>query len=188
MTAPADSAVPSRFFVLGEVVADPDRNVLLRHGEVVKLEPKVMALLTYLAANPGRIVSKDELIARVWNGTHVVDEAVQRAVSLLRAALDDDARRPRVIETVPSRGYRLMVTPQSPEPPAPQAAAGLAASRPMVVAFAALATVLIIAVLLLILRRQDNIAPEAPAPSPTPQAQSETPAPAKAPPAPVGAP
>ena len=40
-----DPAAPSRFFVLGEVVADPESNVLLRHGEIVKLEPRVMALL-----------------------------------------------------------------------------------------------------------------------------------------------
>ena len=174
MTASPDSAAPSRFFVLGEVVADPDRNVMLRHGEIVKLEPKVMALLAYLAANPGRIVGKDELIARVWNGTHVVDEAVQRAISLLRSALEDDARRPRVVETVPGRGYRLMITPQPLEHPVVPTSSSFAGSRPLALVLTALLAGLVIGGVLLNQRREDSIAPEAPTPSPTPRALTES--------------
>ena len=183
-----DPAAPSRFFVLGEVVADPERNVLLRHGEIVKLEPKVMALLAYLAANHGRIVGKDELIARVWNGTHVVDEAVQRAVSMLRAALDDDAKRPRVIETVPTKGYRLMIAPHPLEHPVAPTSSSFAGSRPLVLVLTALLAGLVIGGVLMNQRREDHRAPEAPPPSPTPRALDETPPPAVAPPAPVGAP
>ena len=125
------SAPLPRFFVIADVVADTDRNVLLRHGELVKIEPKVMALLAYLAANAGRIVPKEELLARVWNGAHVVDEALQRAVSMLRMGLGDDAKHPHLVETVPTKGYRLMVTPRPLEAPVGPVSAGFAGSRVM---------------------------------------------------------
>ncbi|MBX7250025.1 MAG: transcriptional regulator [Caulobacteraceae bacterium] len=180
MTAPPSP--PSRFFVIGDVVADPERNLLLRHGEIVKLEPRVMAVLAYLAANPGRVVGKDELLARVWNGVHVVDEAVQRAVSLLRAALDDDPRRPRLIETVPTRGYRLMIAPHPLGEPVAVNSSGFAGSRPLALVLAALLAGLILGAVTMEMRRTslEHIAP--PAPTPTPQALQPQPAP----PAPVG--
>lgn len=187
------SVTDSRFFVLGEVVADPDRNVLLRHGEIVKLEPRVMALLSYLAANQGRIVGKDELVAKVWGGTHVVDEAVQRAVSILRTALGDDARRPRVIETVPTKGYRLMIEPKPLESPVVPVSAGFANSRVLVLVLLALLAGLILGGLFMQMRERplsERLAPEAPTPSPTPEARPpayapEAPTPQPAPPAPV---
>lgn len=182
MTTTDAPARHSRFFVIGEVVADPDRNVLLRHGEIVKLEPKVMALLGYLAANHGRIVGKDELLAKVWNGAHVVDEAVQRAVSMLRTALGDDARRPHVIETVPTRGYRLMLAPHPLTEPVAVNSSSFAGSRPLMLILAALLAGLILGAVFMNMNRQSRIAPEAPTPSPTPQAREAQPAPR----APVG--
>jgi len=182
MTTTDAPARHSRFFVIGEVVADPDRNVLLRHGEIVKLEPKVMALLAYLAANHGRIVGKDELLAKVWNGAHVVDEAVQRAVSMLRTALGDDARRPRLIETVPTKGYRLMLAPHPLEAPVAVNSSSFAGSRPLMMLLIALLAGLILGAAFMNMRRADHIAPPAPTPSPTPRAEPAQPAP----PAPVG--
>ena len=170
------SPLPPRFFVIGEVVADPERNVLLRHGEIVKLEPRVMALLTYLAANQGRIVGKDELLARVWGGAHVVDEALQRAVSILRTALGDDAKRPRLIETVPTKGYRLMVEPRPLESPVLPVSAGFANSRPMILVIVALLAGLVLGAVVMQMRERplsERLAPEAPTPlpSPTPEAR-----------------
>lgn len=188
----------ARFFVIDETVADTERNVLLRHGEIVKLEPRVMSLLTYLAANQGRIVGKDELLARVWNGAHVVDEALQRAVSMLRQALGDDARKPRLIETVPTRGYRLMVEPKPLEAPVLPVSAGFANSRPLVLILVALLAGLIIGAILMQMRERplyERLAPEAPTPAPsaTPEArapdvlapEADHPTPQPAPPAPV---
>lgn len=100
-----------RFLRIDEVVVDRQSNAVFRDGAAFKVEPKVMAVLLHLAAERGRVVGKPELVATVWKGAHVVDEAVLRAVSLARAALGDDAKRPRIIETVPSRGYRMRVSP-----------------------------------------------------------------------------
>lgn len=189
----APPPLPPRFFVIDDVVADSERNLLLRHGEIVKLEPRAMALLAYLAANQGRIVGKDELLARVWDGAHVVDEALQRAVSILRNALGDDARRPRLIETVPTRGYRLMVAPRPLEDPVLPVSAGFANSRPLVLIIVALLAGLILGAVMMEMRERplgERLAPEAPTPSPTPRADPpaaapEARAPQPAPPAPV---
>jgi DNA-binding winged helix-turn-helix (wHTH) protein len=184
----AEPSLP-RFFTIGDVVADAERNVLLRHGEIVKLEPRAMQVLTYLAANEGRVVGKDELIARVWNGTHVVDEAVQRAVSMLRTGLGDDAKHPRLIETVPTRGYRLMVAPRPLEAPVLPTSAGFAGSRPLVLVILALLAGLILGAAFMQMRERplsERLAPEAPTPAPTPSATPEARAPQPAPPAPVG--
>lgn len=190
MTDPSEPL--PRFFVIADVVADTERNVLLRHGELVKIEPKVMALLAYLAANAGRIVPKEELLARVWNGVHVVDEALQRAVSMLRTGLGDDAKRPHLVETIPTRGYRLMVAPRPLEAPVGPVSAGFAGSRVMGLIIVALLAGLIVGAAAMQMRERplsERIAPEAPpAETPPPSATPEARAPQPAPPAPIGAP
>lgn len=100
-----------RPFSLGPAMrVDPARNRIDRDGREIAVEPRVMELLVYLARRPGVVVSKSELIEQVWRA-HVVDEAVHRAMSLLRTALGDSAQQPTIVETVPRRGYRLMVAP-----------------------------------------------------------------------------
>ena len=99
-----------RFRLGPRIVVDPLRHTIGRDGRAIAVEPRVMQLLIHFAERPGEILSKDELRVQVW-GTHVVDEAVHRAISLLRSALGDTARQPAFIETVPRHGYRLLVTP-----------------------------------------------------------------------------
>lgn len=101
-----------RYYLIGAAVFDSERNVVLRDGDIVRLEPKVAALLTCFIDSPGRVHSKDELIAQVWAGVTVVEEVLPRAISLLRSALGDDARHPTFIETVPNKGYRFIPRPQ----------------------------------------------------------------------------
>ena len=85
---------------------------LRRGDDEIKLEPKVMQLLTYLAGRHGEVVSRRELEAEVWSGALVTDDAVTRAVIKLRKALGDDARHPRYVETIAKTGYRLIATTQ----------------------------------------------------------------------------
>ena len=72
-----------------------------------------MQVLVYLAEHPGRVVSRDELEKQLWPGRVVTEDSVTNAVAKLRRAFADDAHHPRVIETVPKSGYRLIaeVTP-----------------------------------------------------------------------------
>lgn len=67
-----------------------------------------MDVLVHLASRPGTVVSRDELVAAVWDGLEVTDGAVTRSVGAIRKALGDDARRPQYLATVPKRGYRLL--------------------------------------------------------------------------------
>lgn len=88
--------------------ADRRSGRLERGGESRSLEPKVMELLFLLGREPGRVFSREEIVAGVWAGAHVNDDALARCIFKLRRALDDDTAAPRFIETIPKRGYRLI--------------------------------------------------------------------------------
>ena len=87
---------------------DPSTCQISQGEEINKLEPKVMDLLVYMAERSGEVLSRDELLDGVWQGTVVGYEALTNAVIKLRKAFGDDARHPRVIETFPKKGYRLI--------------------------------------------------------------------------------
>lgn len=92
------------------------QGVVSREGEKVRLEPKAVEVLAYLASRPGEVVSRDDLEKAVWPGALVGYNAVTKTVIKLRKALGDEARKPRYIETIPKRGYRLIAPVQySPE-------------------------------------------------------------------------
>jgi DNA-binding winged helix-turn-helix (wHTH) protein len=84
-----------------------------RAGESIRLEPKAVELLLFLAANAGRLVTKAEIQEAVWKDTFVADNALTRLVAQIRKALGDDAREARYIETVPTRGYRFVARLES---------------------------------------------------------------------------
>lgn len=83
-------------------------NQISRAGEVVRLEPKAVELLVYLAQRGGEVVSRDELLAALWPGVVVGDNALTQVVAKLRKALGDSVRQPRYIEAISKRGYRLI--------------------------------------------------------------------------------
>ena len=95
-------------FVIADWTVTPSRNLLVRRGEHVRLEPRVMDVLVHLAERPGEVVSKEDLVERVWKQRYVTDDVLTVTIYALRRALGDDARRPRYIETVSRRGYRLI--------------------------------------------------------------------------------
>jgi TolB-like protein/DNA-binding winged helix-turn-helix (wHTH) protein/cytochrome c-type biogenesis protein CcmH/NrfG len=86
-------------------VLDLHRGCLLLDGSEIALRPKTFAVLHYLTENSGRLVSKDELFAAVWPNLAITDDALVQSIGELRRALGDDG--PRLIRTVPRRGYRL---------------------------------------------------------------------------------
>lgn len=96
--------MPQTFRFSGFVLDEAKRSLHRGRHEVV-LQPRVFDLLTYLMQHRERVVSKDELVEAVWEGAFVADGAVQRAVSLARAALRDGA--PEAIRTYPRQGYRF---------------------------------------------------------------------------------
>jgi TolB-like protein/DNA-binding winged helix-turn-helix (wHTH) protein/cytochrome c-type biogenesis protein CcmH/NrfG len=97
-------------------VLDLHRGCLLLDGSEIALRPKTFAVLCHLAEHPGRLVSKDELFAAVWPNLAITDDALVQSIGELRRALGNDG--PRLIRTVPRRGYRLesAVAPVDPSP------------------------------------------------------------------------
>ncbi|MEO8603952.1 MAG: AAA family ATPase [bacterium] len=91
------------------------------------MQPRPLAVLSYLAARSGTVVSRDELIAKLWAGTHVTKAVLKVAVRAIREALGDDAEAPRYIETVGHEGYRFIGGGAAELPAA--ARAGSAAAR-----------------------------------------------------------
>ena len=89
-------------------LVDPEVNRVTFGGETTQVEPKIMQVLVALADHAGRVVTRDDLMARVWSGVFVTDDALNRAIRELRRLFDDDADTPRVIETIRKRGYRLI--------------------------------------------------------------------------------
>jgi DNA-binding winged helix-turn-helix (wHTH) protein len=100
-------------FRLGEFVVEPatDRLLHVDTGTRTDLEPKTMEVLVVLADHTGEVVSSATLINCVWHGRPMGDNPVYKAVAKLRRALHDDAAAPRYIETIPRKGYRLLVAP-----------------------------------------------------------------------------
>lgn len=95
-------------FRLGEWSVNPRTNHIAGPAASHTLEPKVMDLLVEMAAEPGRVFSRDELLDRVWGDVVVGEEVLTRAISELRRLLEDDSRAPRYIETIRKRGYRII--------------------------------------------------------------------------------
>lgn len=77
-------------------------------GSEIRLEAKAMQVLIYLAERAGRVVSRAELEEHIWPGRIVTEDSVIKAIAKLRRVFHDDAREPRVIETLPKSGYRLI--------------------------------------------------------------------------------
>lgn len=93
---------------IGDWHLDRGMNEIRRGDGSVRLEPKAIEVLAYLARHPGRVVGREELLSAVWPGMVVGDDALTQAIIKLRRALGDEARTPRYIETISKRGYRLI--------------------------------------------------------------------------------
>lgn len=96
-------------FQIGAWLVQPQLHTISRGAQVTHVEPKAMQVLVYLAQHADEVVAKERLIRAVWADTFVTDDVLTRCVSELRKAFDDSAKEPRVIQTVPKSGYRLVV-------------------------------------------------------------------------------
>jgi DNA-binding winged helix-turn-helix (wHTH) protein len=92
----------------GTITFVPAERVLLRDGQPVALTPKAFDLLAFLVANPGRLLTKDELLQAVWPDTIVEESNLAYHVFAIRKALGDTADADQYIETVPKCGYRFI--------------------------------------------------------------------------------
>jgi DNA-binding winged helix-turn-helix (wHTH) protein/tetratricopeptide (TPR) repeat protein len=105
-------------FCLSEWLVTPEDGSLRSPTIATRLEPLLMEVLLLLCSMEGSVVSKQDLLDNVWRGRFVSDETVKGSLHHLRRILGDNPRRPRFIETLPKRGYRILVhpVPLGPEP------------------------------------------------------------------------
>ena len=102
-------------FYLENFLVDPLRRQVTGPRTSVRITPKASEVLLQLAAAPGTLVSREFLIGKVWGDGRGSPEALSRAVSEIRHALNDSPESPRIIQTLPGRGYRLIPTPRPAE-------------------------------------------------------------------------
>src|SRR5262245_4289550 len=87
---------------------DTDRRELYRATGLMSVEPKVFDLLVYVIRNRGRVVSKDDLIATIWNGRIVSESALTTCINAARTAIGDSGEAQRLIKTFPRKGIRFV--------------------------------------------------------------------------------
>jgi len=103
-----------RYVRLGPFQIDQQRQEITKNGEKLKLQGKVHRVLMALLEKPGEVVTREELRQRLWPAETYVnyDANVNTAVNKLRLALGDSSDKPIYIETIPRRGYCLLVQPE----------------------------------------------------------------------------
>jgi DNA-binding winged helix-turn-helix (wHTH) protein/Tfp pilus assembly protein PilF len=102
------SSMPRERYRIADLTLDVDAVSLLRDGQSIPLPRLSFDLLVALARRAPRVLGTEELIETVWAGTAISDETLTQRVALLRRALGDDAKNPRYLRAVRSRGYQLV--------------------------------------------------------------------------------
>src|ERR1700674_5570449 len=108
-----------RYVLFGPFRIDQQRQEVTRDGSRLKLQGKVYQVLLTLLEKPGDVVTREELRVRLWPAdTHVnYDANVNTTVNKLRQALGDSTDKPLYIETIPRKGYCLIVPPEFADQP-----------------------------------------------------------------------
>lgn len=102
-----ETSEPERI-VVDDVVIEPRTWKVWKNGNELKLPNREFELLRFLAENPNIVFSKEELFEKIWGYDYILDAAtVSVHINCLREKIEDDARKPKIIETVWGAGYRL---------------------------------------------------------------------------------
>jgi Tol biopolymer transport system component/DNA-binding winged helix-turn-helix (wHTH) protein len=96
------------YYRFGPFVLDPASRLLLREEQPVPITTKVFETLVVLVENRGRVITKDELLLRLWPDTIVEEANLAQNISTLRKALEDNPKNHRYVATIPGRGYSFV--------------------------------------------------------------------------------
>jgi len=100
------SAIKQQYWV-NQYFVDLTRNQIHQNDDIQLMPPKALAVLTYLAEHQGKVVSHDALMDKVWQGSIVSSNTLQRSIVQLRKALGDDSKSQSIIKTHAKQGYSL---------------------------------------------------------------------------------
>src|SRR5262249_21957495 len=117
-------------YLFEEYQLDADRRELYREGSLISVEPKVFDLLAYVIRNREHVVSKDDLIAAIWNGRIVSESALTTCINAARTAIGDSGEAQCLIRTLPRKGIRFVGNVQEQGGKLAAVAATVAASQP----------------------------------------------------------
>src|ERR1700679_1468915 len=95
-------------FQFGEFQIDALGRTLAREEEIVTLNRRAFDVLLYLVQNPGRVLTRDELLKNVWPDTFVDENSLAQSISALRRALEEKPGDNSYIVTLPGRGYQFV--------------------------------------------------------------------------------
>jgi adenylate cyclase len=112
------------FYLFEDFGLDTDRRELYRGASPMPVEPKVFDLLEYVIRNRDRVVSKDDLIAAIWNGRIVSESALTTCINAARSAIGDNGETQRLIRTLPRKGIRFVGSVREKEGRPPAVAPG----------------------------------------------------------------
>src|SRR5271163_1652821 len=109
----------AEIFKFGEFQIDALARSLRREEEIVTLNRRAFDVLMYFVQNPGRVLTRDELLKNVWSEAFVDENNLAQSISLLRRALEEKPGDNDYIVTLPGRGYQFvapveLITPASP--------------------------------------------------------------------------
>ncbi|SHN85554.1 TolB amino-terminal domain-containing protein [Bradyrhizobium erythrophlei] len=108
---------PKLLFSFNNCSVDTDRRELRHEGELRPVEPQVFDLLEFLIKNRDRMVSRDDLLAAVWNGRIVSESTLASRINAARTAIGDNGEDQRLIRTVLRKGIRFVGAVREEEKP-----------------------------------------------------------------------
>ena len=117
-------------FLVGDWLVSPKLNRISKDGESASVKHKSMAVLVFLADGNGEVITRDEVMDGVWPGMEVTDDVLTQSIVELRKALGDEAKNPRIIETIPRVGFRLIASIRPAKDDSSLAPLGPIAGRP----------------------------------------------------------
>ena len=100
----------NKSFVFGDFQLNNEKQLLTSDKREIHLPKRPFEILSFLIENRGRVVSRDELLDKFWDGHDVYDDALRKTVGAIRQAIDDTQKPPRLIETRYGSGYRFIGT------------------------------------------------------------------------------
>jgi TolB-like protein len=112
-------------FLFEDHALDTDRRELRRGSSLLSVEPQVFDLLVFLIGNRDRVVSRDDLLASVWDGRNVSESSLASRINAARRAVGDTGEQQRLIRTVPRKGFRFVGAVKEVQKPAAAAFAPL---------------------------------------------------------------
>src|SRR5262249_38277655 len=105
---PQGPGIGSLRYLFEEYTLDTERRELHRGADLVSVAPRVFDLLDYLIRNRERFVSKNDLIAAIWNGRSGSDAALTTRLNIARNAIGDSGEEQRLVKTLPRKGFRFV--------------------------------------------------------------------------------